>query len=81
MTVEYQIDRGACIPLRVHTIVMSVQHNEDVCLETLRKELMDKVVRVVVPETYLDQNTIYHIQPSGSFIVGGPQVRLQNMLI
>ncbi|XP_064599797.1 S-adenosylmethionine synthase-like [Liolophura sinensis] len=73
VTVEYRIDRGACIPLRVHTIVMSVQHNEDVCLDTLKRELMDKVVRVVVPETYLDQDTIYHIQPSGSFIVGGPQ--------
>ncbi len=66
--------RGACIPQRVHTIVISVQHSEQVSLEELRKDLMEKVIRVVVPERYLDANTVYHLQPSGRFVIGGPQV-------
>jgi S-adenosylmethionine synthetase len=46
VTVEYRIEHGACIPLRVHTVVISVQHSEDISLEDMRKELMDKVVKV-----------------------------------
>ena len=43
---EYRIEHGACIPLRVHTVVISVQHSEDISLEDMRKELMEKVVKV-----------------------------------
>ena len=46
MTVEYRIEHGACIPIRVHTIVISVQHSEEITLEDMRKELMEKVVKV-----------------------------------
>jgi hypothetical protein len=45
-------------------------------METLRKELMEKVVKTVIPEKYLDSKTVFHIQPSGKFIIGGPQVSL-----
>jgi S-adenosylmethionine synthetase len=43
-------------------------------MDKLRKEVMEKVVKVVIPQKYLDDRTIYHIQPSGLFIIGGPQV-------
>lgn len=68
-------DNGAVIPVRIHTIVISVQHNEDVTLEDMRTALREQVIRVVVPAKYLDEDTIYHLQPSGRFVIGGPQVR------
>ena len=75
VTCEYRMEKGACVPQRVHTVVVSVQHSEEITLEQLRKEIMEKVVRVVIPEKYLDEQTVYHIQPSGRFVIGGPQVR------
>lgn len=75
MTVQYMQDRGAVIPIRVHTIVISVQHDEDVCLDEMRDALKEKVIKAVVPPKYLDDDTIYHLQPSGRFVIGGPQVR------
>jgi len=62
------------LPLRVHTVVVSVQHDEYVSLEEMRGALKDKVVKAVVPCMYLDDDTIYHLQPSGRFVIGGPQV-------
>ena len=73
VTVEYAIRDGSCVPLRVHTIVISVQHSPDVTIEQLRKDLMEHVIKTVVPAKYLDDNTIYHLNPSGLFIIGGPQ--------
>ncbi|KAI0223571.1 S-adenosylmethionine synthase [Lamellibrachia satsuma] len=73
VTCEYLMKGGACIPMRVHTIVISVQHSEDVTVQQLRKDLMDKVIAKVIPEHYLDSRTIYHLQPSGKFVIGGPQ--------
>jgi len=73
VTVEYRIDNGSCIPIRVHTVVISVQHSPDVTIEKLRSDLMEHVVKKVVPSKYLDENTIYHLNPSGLFIIGGPQ--------
>nr|XP_034310391.1 S-adenosylmethionine synthase isoform X2 [Crassostrea gigas] len=73
VTMEYKYDRGACIPLRVRSLVISAQHDKNVTLEQLRQDLMEKVVKVVIPEKYLDNETEYHIQPSGKFIIGGPQ--------
>jgi S-adenosylmethionine synthetase len=67
------MEGGALVPIRVHTIVISVQHSEDVSLDQLRSELMENVVKVVVPEHYLDDETVYHLQPSGRFVIGGPQ--------
>lgn len=61
------------LPVRVHTIVVSVQHDEDICLDEMRDALKEKVVKAVVPCIYLDDDTIYHLQPSGRFVIGGPQ--------
>jgi len=72
VTIEHKLKNGAVIPLRVHTIVISTQHNEDVTVKQLRHEIMEKVIKKVVPKKYLDDKTIYHIQPSGTFIIGGP---------
>ena len=72
---EYTADRGAMVPLRVHTVVISAQHDETISLEQLRSDLMEHVVHPVIPARYLDSNTVFHIQPSGRFIIGGPQVR------
>lgn len=74
VTVQYRQDRGAMLPVRVHTIVVSVQHDEDICLEEMRDALKEKVIKAVVPCIYLDDDTIYHLQPSGRFVIGGPQV-------
>lgn len=68
------MDHGACIPQRVHTVVISVQHSEKVFLGELRQEVMSKVVKTVIPPQYLDDKTIFHINPCGQFIMGGPQV-------
>ncbi|XP_025091136.1 LOW QUALITY PROTEIN: S-adenosylmethionine synthase-like [Pomacea canaliculata] len=73
VTVEYKYVKGAAIPLRVHTVVVSAQHDENVSLETLREDIMQKVVKAVIPSKFLDEKTVYHIQPSGKFIIGGPQ--------
>merc|ERR1712093_737800 len=73
VTVEYKHDGGAVIPLRVDTVVVSAQHSEDITTEQLRKEIKEKIIKEVIPAKYLDEKTKYHIQPSGLFIIGGPQ--------
>ncbi|XP_054268445.1 S-adenosylmethionine synthase isoform X2 [Macrosteles quadrilineatus] len=73
VTCEYCFVRGACVPLRVHTVVVSLQHSEKVSLEELRQQVNEKVIKEVIPAKYLDANTIVHINPCGEFIVGGPQ--------
>jgi S-adenosylmethionine synthetase len=73
VTVEYAHDGGAVRPLRVDTVVVSAQHSEDISTDRLRKEIKEKIVKKVIPAHLLDDRTIYHIQPSGLFIIGGPQ--------
>jgi S-adenosylmethionine synthetase len=73
VTVEYAIKDGSCIPLRVHTIVVSCQHSPDVTIEKIRQDLLEHVIKPVVPAKFLDDQTIYHLNPSGQFIIGGPQ--------
>jgi len=72
VTCEYKFDNGACIPIRVHTIVVSTQHSEKVSLPILRQEIIDKVIKTTIPEKYLDDGTVYHINPCGDFVIGGP---------
>jgi len=72
ITAECSFDNGACIPTRVHTVVVSVQHSEKVSLEALRQDIMDKVVYTTIPKKYLDKDTVFHINPCGNFIIGGP---------
>ncbi|MCJ1441302.1 MAG: methionine adenosyltransferase sam2 [Stictis urceolatum] len=73
VTIEYEHDGGAVIPRRVDTVVVSAQHADEISTEELRKEILNKIVKKVIPEKYLDDKTIYHIQPSGRFVIGGPQ--------
>lgn len=73
VTVEYRMDKGACVPIRVHTIVISTQHSPDISLKELQEVLREDVVKYVIPPKYLDGDTILHLNPSGSFIIGGPQ--------
>lgn len=73
VTVEYKHDGGAVVPLRVDTVVVSAQHSESISTEELRKEILEKIIKKVIPAKYLDEKTTYHIQPSGLFIIGGPQ--------
>ncbi|KTG31900.1 hypothetical protein cypCar_00032244 [Cyprinus carpio] len=68
VTVEYRDNMGAMEPLRVHTLVISVQHSPDITLEDIRHNLMEKVVKAVIPAKYLDDKTIYHLLPSGKFL-------------
>ena len=69
VTVEYEGDR----PVRVDTVVVSTQHREDVDMETLRADVMEQVIRAVIPAGLLDENTKYFINPTGRFVIGGPQ--------
>uniref|UniRef100_UPI0037E8B06C S-adenosylmethionine synthase n=1 Tax=Semicossyphus pulcher TaxID=241346 RepID=UPI0037E8B06C len=73
VTVHYEQKDGAVIPKRVHTVVISVQHDDCITLEEQKRILKEKVIKAVVPAKYLDDKTIYHLQPSGRFVIGGPQ--------
>ncbi len=68
VTVEYDGER----PARVHTVVISTQHSPDVDWQTIHDEVIEKCIRPVFPEGMLDDQTIFHINPTGRFVVGGP---------
>lgn len=68
VTVEYEDDK----PIRIDTIVISAQHNENVNLDTVKKDIMQKVINEVVPKRLLDEKTKYYINPTGRFVIGGP---------
>ncbi|KAI3896808.1 hypothetical protein MKW98_009661 [Papaver atlanticum] len=72
VTVEYKNDNGAMIPIRVHTVLISTQHDETVTNEEIAKDLKEHVITPVIPAKYLDDNTIFHLNPSGRFVIGGP---------
>lgn len=69
VTVEYDGDR----PVRVDTIVISTQHGPDVSHEIIERDIMEFVIKPVIPANLLDSNTKYFINPTGRFVVGGPQ--------
>ncbi len=69
VTVEYHDDK----PVRVDTIVISTQHHPDVTQEQIRKDLLEHVVFPIVPVELLDENTKYYVNPTGRFVIGGPQ--------
>ncbi|NLN42631.1 MAG: methionine adenosyltransferase [Clostridiales bacterium] len=69
VTVEYDGDKV----VRVNTVVVSTQHSEDVDQETLKKDIIEHVIKPVIPEDLLDENTKLLINPTGRFVVGGPQ--------
>ena len=70
VTVEY--DEDNC-PVRVDTVVISPQHSPEVSLQQIRHDMIEQVVRQVIPAALLDENTKYFINPTGRFVVGGPQ--------
>jgi len=72
VTVEYEKNGGFVTPKRVHTIVISTQHDENVTNDVIRAELRTKVINEVIPANLLDDKTIYHLNPSGRFTIGGP---------
>merc|ERR1712021_214110 len=72
VTAEHQIVGGAIVPVRVHTVVISVQHSDDISNEDMRVILREKVVDHVIPKQYLDADTKFHINPCGNFVIGGP---------
>ena len=69
VTVEYEGDK----PKRIDAIVISTQHGEDVSLKQIEKDLKEYVINAVIPEDFLDDKTKYYINPTGRFVVGGPQ--------
>lgn len=69
VTVEY--DDGK--PVKVTTVVVSSQHSADVELETLRKDIIEKVIKTTVPAELMDDETVFYVNPTGRFVVGGPQ--------
>ncbi|KAF7710578.1 S-adenosylmethionine synthase isoform X1 [Silurus meridionalis] len=73
VTVHYKEENGAMIPMYVHTLVISVQHDDFISLEEQKRVLKEKVIKSVVPAKYLNDKTVYHLQPSGRFVIGGPQ--------
>lgn len=73
VTVEYREENGRWIPLRIDTIVVSAQHAEEISTSDLRQSIKTDIIEKVCPADMLDENTKYYIQPSGRFVIGGPQ--------
>ena len=69
VTVEYDENNN---PVRVDTVVISSQHAADVTLEQIREDIAEKVIKATIPAELLDENTIFHINPTGRFVTGGP---------
>ena len=70
VTVEYD-EMGR--PVRVDTVVISTQHSPEVSLDQIRQDMIDQVVKAVIPAEMLDENTKYYVNPTGRFVIGGPQ--------
>ncbi|RKY67322.1 MAG: methionine adenosyltransferase [Candidatus Latescibacterota bacterium] len=69
VTVEYEEDR----PIRVHAVVVSAQHDPDVSYRRLKGDIIEHVIREAIPEELLDDETVFHVNPTGRFVIGGPQ--------
>jgi S-adenosylmethionine synthetase len=69
VTVEYRDGK----PVKVQSVVISSQHSPEVEYNKLKETIIDGVIKAVIPGQYLDKNTIYHVNPTGRFVVGGPQ--------
>jgi S-adenosylmethionine synthetase len=69
ISVKYVNDK----PVSVHTVVISTQHHADVEQSQIYKDMIEEVIKVVIPADMMDENTIFHINPTGKFVIGGPQ--------
>lgn len=69
VTVEYEDNK----PVRIDTIVISTQHRPDVSIEQIREDVIEKVIKPVIPKELLDEKTRYFVNPTGRFVIGGPQ--------
>jgi S-adenosylmethionine synthetase len=69
VTVEYENNK----PKRIHTVVVAAQHDPDIPYKKLRKQIIDKVVLPVLPKRLVDKKIVYHINPTGKFVIGGPK--------
>ena len=67
VTIEYKRDGGAVIPLRVETVVVSTQHSDDITTEKLRTEILEKIVKQVIPANLRDEHTVYHVSNINRF--------------
>lgn len=72
VTMTYKEKDGAMVPVSVHTIVISTQHSPDISQEDIQAGLMEHVIKPVVPAELLTEATLYHLNPSGRFVIGGP---------
>lgn len=71
--IDYTKDpTGSLVPLRVSTVVVSTQHSPQIATLDIKTQVMQKILQVI-PNHLLDNRTIYHINPSGRFVIGGPQ--------
>ena len=70
VTVEYDEDHQ---PVRVDTVVISTQHSPEASLQQIRRDMIEQVIRPVIPSHLLDEHTRYFINPTGRFVIGGPQ--------
>ncbi|MBQ2177656.1 MAG: methionine adenosyltransferase [Oscillospiraceae bacterium] len=70
ITVEYDEDWH---PVRVDTVVLSTQHSPDVTLEQIRKDMLELVIKPTIPKGLMDENTKVYVNPTGRFVIGGPQ--------
>ena len=68
VTVEYVDNK----PVRVTTIVVSSQHSADVSLEQLREDIIENVIKTTVPAELMDEDTVFYVNPTGRFVIGGP---------
>ena len=69
VTVEYDNEK----PVRVDTVVVSAQHNPDISLEQIREDIIQRVIKETIPSGLLDEDTKYLVNPTGRFVIGGPQ--------
>lgn len=68
VTVEYKNGK----PKRIHTVVIATQHSPSITYNKLRKQIIEHIIKPVMPKRLLDKNTVFHINPTGRFVVGGP---------
>jgi len=68
VTVEYHDG----VPARVDAVVVSSQHSDDVSLDQIRKDIIENVILTTIPQEFVDKNTIFFVNPTGRFIMGGP---------